>query len=179
MVALMWDVTAGPFLAVAGLLVVAGLPKLVDPMHLARAVRAAGIPVSRTVIRVFALAEVAIGTWALVAPGRYAAALVGAAYVGFTAFVVRVLRRGGVVGSCGCFGKADTPATRTHAALTGVAALVALTVAVDPPASAWSSPDATTLATVGLAALIGFLAWQVMAVLPSTTPAAVRSTGRA
>jgi hypothetical protein len=32
--------------------------------------------------------------------------------------------------------------------------------------------------TAGLAALIAFLAWQVMAVLPTTTPAAVRSTVR-
>jgi hypothetical protein len=81
-----------------------------------------------------------------------------------------------VLGSCGCFGKPDTPATRTHAALTGVAALTALGVAVAPPTGAWSGVDAADLTTVGLAGVIGFLAWQVMAVLPSTSPAAVRST---
>jgi hypothetical protein len=174
----MWDVLAGPYLAAAGLLVAAGVPKVVDPMNLARAIRAAGLPAGRTVVRLGALAEVVVGLWALIAPGRYAATLVAAAYLAFTVFVVRVLRRGGVVGSCGCFGKADTPATRTHAALTGAAALVAAAVAVDPPVSAWSGADALTWTTVALAALVGFLAWQVMAVLPTLTPAAVRSTGR-
>jgi hypothetical protein len=174
----MWDVLAGPYLAAAGLLVVAGAPKVVDPMNLVRAIRVAGLPAGRPVVRVGALAEVVVGLWALIAPGRYAASLVAAAYLAFTVFVVRVLRRGGVVGSCGCFGKADTPATRMHAVLTGAAALVAAAVAVDPPASAWSGTGATTWTTVALAALVGFLAWQVMAVLPTLKPAAVRSTGR-
>jgi hypothetical protein len=89
---------------------------------------------------------------------------------------VRVLARGGVLGSCGCFGKPDTPATRTHAALTGAACLVALLVAVSPPTGAWRAVDGSTLATAGLAVVVAFLAWQVMAVLPATTPAAVRST---
>jgi hypothetical protein len=172
----MWDVVAGPFLAAAGLLVVAGMPKVVDPLPLVRALRSAGLPVHRTLVRAFAVGEVVVGVAALVRPGRLPAVLVAAAYVVFTAFVVRVLTRGGVLGSCGCFGKPDTPATRTHAALTGAAALAAVLVAVDPPGRAWTSIDGTTVAMVGLAGVIGFLAWQVMAVLPTTTPAAVRST---
>jgi hypothetical protein len=175
----MWDVTAGPFLAAAGLLVVAGVPKVVSPMNLVRAARASGIPLRPNLVRVLAVGEVGIGAWALVSPGPHAAWLVAAAYAVFTGFVVRVLRRGGVVGSCGCFGKADTPATRTHAALTAAAALVALAVALDPPSGVWTDVDGTVLATVGLAGLIGFLAWQVMAVLPATSPAAIRSTRRA
>ena len=177
----MWDMAAGPFLAVAGLLVVAGVPKLADPLPLVRALREAGMPASRLVVRAFALAEVGVGGWALAFPSRLSAALVAAAYVLFTGFVVHVLRRGGILGSCGCFGKPDTPATRTHAALTAAAALVAAAVAVDPPVSAWysSGHDLATITVVGaLAALIAFLAWQVMAVLPATTPAAVRSAGR-
>ena len=172
----MWNWVAGPFLASAGLLVLAGVPKVRDPLPLVRALRAAGMPAGRLLVRAVALAEIAVGGWALIAPGRLSAALVAAAYLVFTAFVVRVLTRGGVLGSCGCFGKPDTPATRTHAALTGLAALTALTVALDPPAGAWTTVDATTLTTLGLAGVIGFLAWQVMAVLPTTSPAAVRST---
>ena len=175
----MWDAMAGPFLAAAGLLVVAGLPKLVRPSNLVRAARASGLAATPTIVRLVATAEVVVGGWALVAPGRYAAALVAAAYLVFTTFVVRVLRRDGMVGSCGCFGKADTPATRTHAVLTGAAALVAVAVALDPPSGVWAAPDATLVLTAALAAVIGFLAWQVMAVLPTTTPTAVRSTGRA
>jgi hypothetical protein len=172
----MWDLAAGPFLAAAGLLVVAGVPKVVDPLPLVRALRGAGLPAHRQVVRAFALAEVALGAWALLAPGRYAAGLVAAAYLVFTAFVARVLTRGGVLGSCGCFGKPDTPATRTHLALTGLAAVTALAVAFDPPAAAWAVVDAPTVTTAGLAVVIGFLAWQVMAVLPTTSPAAIRTT---
>jgi hypothetical protein len=174
----MWELAAGPFLAAAGLLVVAGLPKLADPLPLVRALRAAGMPGSRLLVRAFAAAEVAVGLWALVAPARLPAALVAAAYAVFTAFVARVLGRGGILGSCGCFGKPDTPATRTHLVLTAAATLVAAAVALDPPAQAWSDVDGATVATVGLAAVIGFLAWQVMAVLPTVTPAAVRSATR-
>jgi hypothetical protein len=174
----MWEFVAGPFLAAAGLLVVAGLPKLADPLPLVPALRSAGMPGNRLLVRGFAAAEVAIGVWAVLAPGRLVAGLVAAAYVVFTAFIARVLTRGGVLGSCGCFGKPDTPATRTHLVLTAAAALVAGAVAVDPPAEAWSAVDGATLVTAGLAAVIGFLAWQVMAVLPTVSPAAIRSATR-
>ena len=174
----MWDLLAGPFLAAAGLLVAAGLPKVRDPLPLVRALRGAGLPVHRHAMRAFAVTEVLLGTWALMAPGRLSASLVAVAYVVFTAFVVRVLALGGVLGSCGCFGKADTPASRTHVVLTAVAAGTALAVAVDPPTRPWAVLDGATVTTVALAAVVAFLAWQVMAVLPATTPAAVRTTSR-
>ena len=47
----MWDTAAGPFLAAAGLLVVAGVPKVADPLPLVRALRAAGMPVPRLLVR--------------------------------------------------------------------------------------------------------------------------------
>ncbi len=172
----MWDLAAGPFLAAAGLLVVAGVPKVIDPLPLVRAMRGAGLPVHRHLVRGLAVAEVALGAWALIAPGRYAAGLVAAAYLGFTAVVARVLTRGGVLGSCGCFGKPDTPATRTHLGLTALAALTAAAVAVAPPTGAWSDVDAATVTTAGFAVVLGFLAWMVMAVLPTTSPAAIRTT---
>jgi hypothetical protein len=174
----MWEIAAGPFLAAAGLLVVAGLPKLSDPLPLVRALQAAGMPGTRLLVRGFAGVEVVVGAWAVVAPGRVVAGLVAAAYALFTAFVARVLARDGVLGSCGCFGKPDTPATRTHLVLTAAAALVAAGVAVDPPVQAWSGIDGPAVVTAGLAVVIGFLAWQVMAVLPTVSAAAVRSTSR-
>jgi hypothetical protein len=174
----MWELAAGPFLAAAGLLVVAGVPKLADPLPLVRALLAAGMPGSRGLVRGVAAAEVAVGLWAVIAPGRVVALVVAAAYTGFTAFIARVLARDGILGSCGCFGKPDTPATRTHLVLTACAAVTALLVAWDPPASPWSGAGGATAVTGGLAALIGFLAWQVMAVLPTVSPAAVRSAVR-
>ena len=180
----MWDALAGPYLAAAGLLVLAGVPKVADPSPLVRALRSAGLTVrpapGALLVRSFAVAEVVVGAWAVVAPGRVVSVLVAAAYLVFTAFVALVLARGGVLGSCGCFGKPDTPPSRTHLALTAVAALVAAAVAAAPPADPWGATAGTgvLVTTAGLAALIGFLAWMAMAVLPTTTAAAVRSATR-
>lgn len=171
-----WTAVGVPFLAAAGLLLVAGLPKIVDPMPLVRALRSAGLPAPRAAVRLAGAAEAVVGGWALLAPGRPSAMFVALAYVAFTAFVVLALTRGGVLASCGCFGKADTPPTRVHAALTGLAVLAAGGVATDPPETAWWSGGAGTLVgTALLVGLVGFLAWQVMAVLPTVTPAAIRS----
>ena len=129
----MWDLLAGPFLAAGGLLVVAGLPKLRDPLPLVRALRTTGLPAPGPLVRLLALAEVALGVTAVVAPGRGTAALVAVAYAGFTAFVALAVRRGGVLASCGCFGRPDTPPTRAHLVLTAGATATAAALAVSPP----------------------------------------------
>ena len=175
----LWQALVVPYAAAAVLLVVAGAPKVLDSGDLHRAVRSVGLPVGREAVRAFALAEVVVGVAALAAPGPVTAGLLAVLYAGFTAFVVVALRRGGVVSSCGCFGKADTPPTVAHAVVTGGAALVGLAVATVVPGSPWSGVGAGWAAgAVALVALVGFLAWQVMAVLPSVDPRAVRSTGR-
>lgn len=174
-----WSVLVVPYAAAAVLLVVAGAPKVLDPGDLHRAVRSVGMPVGRTAVRLFAVVEVLAGALALAVPGRLTAGLVALLYAGFTTFVVVALARGGVLSSCGCFGKADTPPTRVHAGLTGAAALVAAAVVVAPPTDAWAGVDATTaVGGAALVGLVGFLAWQVMAVLPSVDPRAVRSGTR-
>ena len=61
----MWDVVTGPFLAAAGLLVVAGVPKVLDPLPLVRALRTAELPVHRQLVRAFAAGEVLVGVWAV------------------------------------------------------------------------------------------------------------------
>ncbi len=173
----MWALLAGPFLAAGVLLVAAGVPKIVDPMPLVRAVRLSGLPAGRTSIRLVALAEIVVGLYALAAPGRMSGMLTALAYLVFTAFVARALARGGVLGSCGCFGKPDTPPTRTHLVLTGAIVVVATAVALDPPVSPWAGAGATTLTTVAFAGVIAFLAWMIMAVLPGLSPAVIRAAG--
>jgi hypothetical protein len=172
----MWDLLAGPFLAAGGLLVVAGLPKLRDPLPLVRPLRTTGLPASGLLVRLLALAEVALGVAAVVAPGRVTAALVAVAYAAFTAFVALAVRRGGVLGSCGCFGRPNTPPTRAHLVLTGGATATAAALAVFPPGTGvWSgAAPASTAALAGFAVLLGALAYLVLAVLPTTTAAAVR-----
>ena len=179
----MWPALVVPYAAAAVLLGVAGVPKVRDPGDLVRAVRSVGMPFGRGSVRAFAVAEVVVAVAALAAPSRATAVLLAAMYAVFTAFVVTALRRGGVLSSCGCFGRADTPPTRAHAVVTGAASVVGLLVALDPPgAGAWSAlADSGAWAVVGLlalVALVGFLAWQVMAVLPTVQPSAIRSRTR-
>jgi hypothetical protein len=172
----MWDLLAGPFLAAGGLLVVAGLPKLRDPLPLVRALHTTRLPAHGPVVRALALAEVVLGVAAVLAPGRLTAALVAVAYAGFTTFVAVAVRRGGVLASCGCFGRPDTPPTRAHLVLTGGATATAAALAVSPPGTTvWSgATPGSTAALAGFAALLGALAYLVLAVLPTTTATAVR-----
>lgn len=175
-----WSALGATALAAAVLLVVAGLPKVLDPGDLVRALRSIGLPAHPLLVRAFALAEVLAGGAAIVLANRPALVAVALLHAGFTAFVLVALARGGVVASCGCFGQADTPPTRAHAAVTGLLALAAAGAAVAPPSTPWwGAGPATVVVTALLAGLLAFLAWQVIAVLPTTTPAAIRSTGRA
>src|SRR4051812_547539 len=185
----MGTLALGPFLAAAVLLVLAGVPKVLTPDPLVRALRSvlpaagAGDGTARaltgpTAVRAVAAFEVVVGLLAVVRPDRLTGLLVALTYGAFTAFVAVALSRGGVLASCGCFGKADTPPTRSHLLVTALLALSGLLVAADPPV-AWSAAavDGATVALVGFAALIALLAYLVIAVLPTLTPAAVRSAG--
>ncbi len=125
------DALAGPYLASAALLVVAGVAKLIDPLPLVRALRSVGLPAPRLLVRAGAAVEVLLGV-AAVSGARVAAVGVAASYAVFTGFVLVALRTGGVLASCGCFGKADTPPTRTHVAVTAGFAAVATAVAARP-----------------------------------------------
>lgn len=173
-----WPALAAPYLAAAALLVVAGVPKVRDPWPLVRATRSVGLRVGPGVVRAFAVAEVLLGVLAVIRPSSWSAGLVAAAYLGFTGFVVRALRRGGVLESCGCFGTADTPPTWPHAGVTLAAAAVAAAVALGAPDQPYADASVGgVVATLAGAGLVAFLAWQVMTVLPTVQPAAVRSTG--
>ena len=81
--------------------------------------------------------------------------------------------RRGNFASCGCFGKPDTPPTRAHLLVTALLAGAAAATAVEPPTRLLTAQPGQ-LVTAGYAVLVAFLAWLVIAVLPTTTPAAVR-----
>lgn len=166
---------AGLLVAGALLLIAAGLPKLRDPDPLVRALRSARLPGSRGLVRGLAALEVATGGWVLARPARPSALAAALLYAVFTAFVLLARRRGGVLSSCGCFATPDTPASAGHAVLTAAAALVALGAALDPAGLAWAGRDlGEVLLLLGSAGLVGLLAWQVLAVLPTVASAALR-----
>jgi len=164
------DALAGPYLASAALLVAAGGAKLRDPLPLVRALRSARLPANAALVRVVAALEVVLGAVALATGSRAAAALVALSYACFTGFVLLARARGGVLASCGCFGRADTPPTTTHVVVTAALAVVAAVVAVRPlgPLGDVLATSPAAGAPLLLATLaVGATAYLVLAVLPA------------
>lgn len=115
----------------AGLLLLgAGGAKVVDPTRTAGALAVMGLPVGPLVVRVGAVGEAVIGAAALVVGGRVPAALVGVSFAAFAAFVAVAMRSGRPIGTCGCFGRADTPPRWSHVAVDLVLAAAGLAGAV-------------------------------------------------
>lgn len=125
----MMPALTGPAIVVAALIAVAGAQKLVDPVMTVGALRALRLPSSPAAVRLGAAAELALGVLALTAGGRVTWALVGLSYAAFAAFVVAALRSGTMLGSCGCFGREDTPPHLSHVALNVALAAVAAAAA--------------------------------------------------
>jgi hypothetical protein len=121
---------AGPFLVVALLLTAAGGLKAYDPVHTVGALRKAGLGVPPIAVRIGGAIEVVIGVAAIVTGGTVAAALVALSYLVFLAFVVFALARHIPIGSCGCFGKIDTPPSLVHVGLNLGAIVTATAVAL-------------------------------------------------
>ncbi len=174
---------SGPLLAAAGLLVAAGAPKVRRPESAVRALHSVGLPVPALVVRMGGAAELAVGAAAVVTGARWTAALVAASYLAFTAFVALALRSGGVVASCGCFGRADTPPTLMHIAVNVLLAAGAASAVAAPPGglpSVLSAAPWGGVPLLGYAAGCGVLAYYALAVLPtlSAQPSA-RSAARA
>jgi len=166
---------AAPFLAAAGLLALAGAPKLLRPAGTRQALRTQGLPGSVTVVRLLGLCEVAAAAAALAGTAAGAVA-VAVAYAAFTGFVGLALLRGRPLSSCGCFAEPDLPPTWAHPVVTGGLAVIAAAVAAGDPAGlpqllragAW-----TAAGTLASGALVGALAFVVLAELPRLVAAAV------
>jgi hypothetical protein len=163
------EALAGPFLASAGLLVVAGAGKLRDPLPLARALRLAGLPVGVPAVRAGAACR------GPARPGRGADRRRPRRRRGRPVLRpvhrVRAARPASwrALSSCGCFGTADTPPTWTHVAVTGALALAATAVAVRPlgplPELLAGAPG-TGLPLLVATAAVAVTAYVVLAVLP-------------
>jgi hypothetical protein len=120
----------GPALCAALLLVCAGAMKVVDPAMTAGALRALRLPSSKLLVRAGAGAELVLGLLAVTVGWPVLWWLVAASYVAFAAFVMVALRAGTMLGSCGCFGREDTPPHPTHVMLNVALAATAVVAAV-------------------------------------------------
>ncbi len=162
----------GLFLAACALLALGGAAKLVQPSPTAQALRAVGWPSHPVVVRVMGLTEAVIGVGAAVTAHPLAAAAVGAAYLGFTGFVVLAMARGSALESCGCFGKVDTPPSVAHIIVDVGAAGIAALVAFEPMAGTRTLLSAQPAAGWPLILWVGvtvYLLYLTLTALPRLT----------
>jgi hypothetical protein len=161
-------------LALAALLALAGAQKLVDPTMTVGALRALGLPSHPVLVRLGSAAELALGIAAISVGGAVLWWLVAASYVAFAVFVVAALHAGTPIGSCGCFGREETPPHGSHVALNLVLAALAGATAVTAPGSpvdAIVDHPGAGLATAAVAALAVVLLWAAYVVVPRTIAA--------
>jgi hypothetical protein len=145
---------SGPFAIVAVLLAAGGVAKAVDPVTTVGALRGLGLRVPGALVRVGGAFEAVLAGIALVAGAWIAALLVGASYLAFAGFVGFALVRKAPIGSCGCFGRVDTPPTPFHVAFNLFAAAVSFVVAARDAGGVGSVLADQPLAGVPFVALV-------------------------
>jgi hypothetical protein len=159
----------GPALVVAALLALAGGQKVLDPTMTVGALRALRLPASAGLVRTGPGFELALGVLSVVVGGAALWALVALSYLAFAAFVVAALRAGTMIGSCGCFGRDETPPHISHVLINLVCAGLASAVAVAAPPSvldAVSDEPMIGLAVVAVSALAVALLYAAYVDLP-------------
>ena len=165
----------GPALAIASLLAMAGAQKLVDPTMTVGALRALRVPSSPLLVRAGSSTELALGIAAITVGGAALWWAVAASYLAFAAFVVAALRKGTMIGTCGCFGREETPPHWTHVDLNVALAGVAVLTAVRSPAApldALTAEPAVAIGVLALSALALCLLYAAYVELPRTLAAA-------
>jgi hypothetical protein len=123
------EALAVPLFLAAGLLVAAGVAKLLRPRPTAQAMVDAGLPGNDAAARSVGVVEVAVGGWALVTGSVTAALALGALYLVFAGFLAYVVRTHPDAGSCGCAGGTAVPPSLLHLTLNLLAALAGLAAA--------------------------------------------------
>lgn len=159
-----------PFLVSCALLVAAGSAKALRPRPTAMALSPLlgwlGVQRASWAVRVLATCEATLGVVGGLYPQRIPAAAIALSFAGFACFVIYARRRGGVLATCGCFSKPDTPPTRTHIALDlGLAACAVAVSAQGSSRTLWSYLAHQPLDGVPMLSACGLCAWLVFMVL--------------
>jgi hypothetical protein len=161
----------GPALVAAVLLALAGGEKLVDPTMTVGALRALRLPSSPALVRAGSAGELALGVAAITVGGAALWWLAAASYLLFATFVVAALQRGTMLGSCGCFGREDTPPHPSHVVLNvALAGLAVATARWSPaaPIDALADHPVRGVVVLMLSALALYLLHAAFVVLPRT-----------
>ena len=171
----------GPALVAAALLALAGAQKLLDPTMTVGALRALRLPSSPLLVRAGSGVELGLGAAAVVVGGGLLWWAVAASYALFGAFVVAALRSGTMIGSCGCFGREETPPHPSHVLLNGVLASLAAATAVRSPGAPVEELAAHPGVAVPLLALVALALYLLHAAfvdLPRALVAPRSTSGR-
>jgi hypothetical protein len=167
-----------PSAVAALLLVLAGAGKVVDPTMTVGALRALRLPASRFAVRIGSAAELALGGLAFAVGGAGLWWAVAASYLAFGAFVFVALRRGTMIGSCGCFGREETPSHAIHVVLDLLlVAVAAVTAAVSPAAPLDAITEQPGIAVLAITAVALFLLHAAFVELPRTLVPSTRWAG--
>lgn len=142
-----------PALVAAALVTLAGAQKLIDPTMTVGALRALRLPASPLAVRLGSAGELALGAAAITVGGAALWWAVSVSYLLFAVFVVAALRHGTMIGSCGCFGREETPPHWSHVMLNLALASVAAGTAAASPAAPLDAVVAHPRAGVGVVAL--------------------------
>ena len=145
---------SGPFLIAASLLAVAGMAKVVDPTMTVGALRGIGLRIPALGVRILGALEAALAIVAAVTGAPAFAMGVAASYLAFTLFVIVAQARRLPIGTCGCFGKTDTPPSWIHVGVNLAAATSAIAVASNNGNGILETLRAQPLAGVPFLALI-------------------------
>jgi hypothetical protein len=146
-----WTVPYGVALA---LLAGAGIAKLAEPRDTVGALARSGIVVPSIAVRALAAFEVGLAAAALATGARTGAVVVGLSYVVFAGFVVQARARHLPVGSCGCFGRLETPPSAWHLLVNLGCATAALGAAVRGPQPWLGLGDHTVAGALGAVVLV-------------------------
>lgn len=145
----MTEALTAPVAAGALVLCIAGIAKLRAPAVAASALSAAGVPVGSLAVRAFALVELGLGMWCLLAPAVPGLILLGSLYAGFAALTLVLVRRRS---ACGCFGDGGAPASIVQSIVSLALALAAFAaVAWPPPSLLTKSPASGAVLSIGIA----------------------------
>lgn len=166
--------------ALALVLAIAGVRKVLDPAPVAAALRSSGWPSSPVLGRLLGVIEVGASLAVLAVGGAVAAAAVGAVYLGFLVFIVSNKLRGADV-PCGCFGESTTPPGVGHIAVDVVAVAAAVAGVISPVdgVAGWFDEGLVGTTALALVLVAAVLTITLLEVLPGTTSAASGHPDRA
>lgn len=158
--------------AAAMLLLVAGVAKLRTPGPAAMLFRHARRTTARRLVRLAAVAEVAVALLALVLGGRVGAGALALGYAVVTAVAVR-LATAPQKAPCGCFGAADGDVGRAHVVVDLCCLAAAVTAAATgaAPADLWHAGGLVGTVAAAQSAVLAALAYLCITALPALAAA--------